>query len=135
MAGEKKERIVAVVEDDDSYRGAVQRLLKAEGFRVRSFSSAEDFLNSDGQNETGCLIADIRMPGMSGLELQSKLNSDHCSIPTIFITAHGDEKMRLQAMRGGAVKFLAKPFYGETLLEAVRVALELESCSKLAPPS
>ena len=64
------------------------------------------------------------MPGMSGLELQSKLNSDHCPIPTIFITAHGDEKMRLQAMRGGAVKFFTKPFDGETLLEAVRVALE-----------
>jgi FixJ family two-component response regulator len=124
MAREKKEKIVAVVEDDESYRGAVQRLLKSEGFRVQSFGSAEDFLSSDQQNETGCLIADIRMAGMSGLDLQSKLNSDHCPIPTIFITAHGDEKMRLQAMRGGAVKFLAKPFDGETLLEAVRVALE-----------
>jgi FixJ family two-component response regulator len=120
----EKEKIVAVVEDDESYRRAVQRLLRSEGFRVRSFGSAEDFLNSDQQNETGCLIADIRMAGMSGLDLQSKLNSDHCPIPTIFITAHGDEKMRLQAMRGGAVKFLAKPFDGETLLEAVRVALE-----------
>jgi FixJ family two-component response regulator len=124
MAGEKKEKMVAVVEDDKSYRGAVQRLLKSAGFSARSFASAEDFLNSGQQHETGCLIADIRMPGMSGLDLQSKLNSDHCPIPTIFITAHGDEKMRLQAMRGGAVKFLAKPFDGEVLLEAVRVALE-----------
>jgi FixJ family two-component response regulator len=124
MAGEREEKMVAVIEDDESYRGAVQRLLKAEGFRVQSFGSAEDFLNSGRQNETGCLIADIRMPGMSGLDLQFKLNSEHCPIPTIFITAHGDEKMRLQAMRGGAVKFLAKPFDGETLLQAVRVALE-----------
>jgi FixJ family two-component response regulator len=123
MASESKEMLVAVIEDDDSYRAAVQRLLKSAGFPVRSFASAEEFLSSDQQHETGCLIADIRMPGMSGLDLQSKLNSDHCPIPTIFITAHGDEKMRLQAMRGGAVKFLAKPFDGETLLGAVRVAL------------
>jgi len=125
MAGEKKEKIVAVVEDDESYRVAVQRLLKSAGLAVQSFASAEAFLNSGQQHETGCLITDIRMPGMSGLELQSKLNSDHSPIPTIFITAHGDEKMRMQAMRGGAVKFLAKPFEGETLLEAVRVALRI----------
>lgn len=116
--------MVAVIDDDESYRFAVQRLLKSAGFLARSFASAEDFLNSGQQQGTGCLIADIRMPGMSGLDLQSKLNFEHCPIPTIFITAHGDEKMRLQAMRGGAVKFLAKPFDGEALLEAVRVALQ-----------
>jgi len=124
MGTESTEKMVAVIEDDDSYRSAVQRLLKAAGFRVRSFASAEDFLSSGQQQTTGCLIADIRMPGMSGLDLQSKLNSDHCPIPTIFITAHGDEKIRLQAMRGGAVKFLAKPFDSDTLLEGVRVALD-----------
>ena len=124
MAREMKEKMVAIIEDDESYRVAVQRLLKSAGLSVQSFGSAEAFLNSGQQHETGCLITDIRMPGMSGLELQSKLNSDHCPIPTIFITAHGDEKMRLQAMRGGAVKFLAKPFDGETLLEAIRVALQ-----------
>ena len=102
--------MVAVIEDDESYRVAVQRLLKSAGLSVQSFGSAEAFLNSGQQHETGCLITDIRMPGMSGLELQSKLNSDHCPIPTIFITAHGDEKMRLQAMRGGAVKFLIEAF-------------------------
>src|SRR5882757_1691667 len=124
MAGDRKDKMVAVIEDDESYRVAVERLLKSAELSVRSFCSAEAFLNSGQQHETGCLISDIRMPGMSGLELQSKLNSDHCPIPTIFITAHGDEKMRLQAMRGGAVKFLMKPFDGETLLEAVRIALE-----------
>ena len=124
MAGESKERLVAVIEDDESYRVAVRRLLKSAGLSVELFDSAEAFLDSGRQHETGCLISDIRMPGMSGLELQSKLNSEQCPIPTIFITAHGDEKMRLQAMRGGAVKFLVKPFDGETLLEAVRVALE-----------
>ena len=125
MARERKEKIVAVIEDDESYRVAVERLLKSAGVAVESFGSAEAFLNSGQQEETGCLISDIRMPGMSGLELQSKLNSDHCPIPTIFITAHGDEKMRLQAMRGGAVKFLVKPFDGDTLLEAVRAALNI----------
>jgi FixJ family two-component response regulator len=124
MARLRKGKMVAIIEDDESYRVAVQRLLKSAGFSVQSFASAEDFLSSGQQRETGCLITDIRMPGMSGLDLQSKLNSDHCPIPTIFITAHGDEKMRLQAMRGGAVKFLAKPFDGEILLEAVQVALK-----------
>jgi FixJ family two-component response regulator len=123
MAIESKGKMVAVIEDDESYRVAVERLLKSAGLPAQSFGSAEAFLNSGCQHETGCLISDIRMPGMSGLELQSKLTSDHCPIPTIFITAHGDEKIRMQAMRGGAVKFLAKPFDGETLLEAVRVAL------------
>jgi FixJ family two-component response regulator len=124
MAREVTGKMVAVIDDDESYRVAVQRLLKTADLSVQSFGSAEAFLNSGQQHETRCLIADIRMPGMSGLELQSKLNSDHCPIPTIFITAHGDEKMRLQAMRGGAVKFLMKPFDGETLLDAVRVALK-----------
>ena len=125
MAREKKQT-VALVEDDDSYRVAVQRLLKSAGFSVQSFATAEDFLRSGRQHETGCLITDIRMPGMSGLDLQAKLNADHCLIPTIFITAHGDEDMRLQAMRGGAVKFMVKPFDGEILLESVRAAFEAE---------
>ena len=123
MASGRKDKMVAVIEDDESYRVAVQRLLKSAGFSVQSFVSAEDFLRSGRQHETGCLITDIRMPGMSGLDLQARLNADHCLIPTIFITAHGDEEMRLQAMRGGAVKFMLKPFDGATLLESVRVAL------------
>jgi FixJ family two-component response regulator len=120
-------KLVAIVEDDESYRLAVQRLLKSAGFSAQSFACAEEFLDSGCQRETGCLIADIRMPGMSGLDLQAKLNADHCPIPIIFVTAHGDEKMRLQAMRGGAVKFLAKPFDGAILLEGVRAALGSEA--------
>ena len=116
-------KIVAVVEDDESYRLAMQRLLKSAGFSVQSFTCAEDFLDSGLQWETGCLIADIRMPGMSGLDLQAKLAADRCPIPIIFVTAHGDEKMRLQAMRGGAVKFLPKPFDCAILLEGIRAAL------------
>lgn len=118
--------MIAIVDDDEAFRAALQRLLKSAGLSVRSFASAEDFLKSGQQSDTGCLIADIRMPGMSGLDLQTKLNAEHCPIPTIFITAHGDEKMRLQAMRGGAVKFLAKPFDGATLLDSVRAALGSE---------
>jgi FixJ family two-component response regulator len=126
MAAVGNAKLVAVVDDDEAFRAALQRLLKSAGFSVRSFASAEDFLDSGQQHETGCLIADIRMPGMSGLDLQAKLNAEHCPIPTIFITAHGDETLRLQAMRGGAVAFLAKPFDGAILLESVRVALERE---------
>ena len=124
MARGEKPKMVAVVDDDESFRGALQRLLKSAGFHMRTFSSAEDFLKSGQQHDTGCLITDIRMPGMSGLDLQATLNADHCPIPTIFITAHGDEKLRLQAMRGGAVKFLAKPFDDAILLESVRTALK-----------
>src|ERR1700743_1800089 len=127
MARETVPKMVAVVEDDEWYRLAMQRLLRSAGFSVQSFACAEDFLDSGGQRETGCLIADIRMPGMSGLDLQAKLNEDHCPIPSIFVTAHEDEKMRLQKLRGGTVKFLAKRFDGEILLEGVRAALAIEA--------
>jgi FixJ family two-component response regulator len=119
-----KNKLVAIVDDDDLMRGALQGLLKAVGLPARAFASAEEFLQSGQQHETACLIADIRMPGMSGLELQAKLNAERCRIPTIFITAHGDAKMRMQALRAGAVEFLAKPFDDEVLLENVRAALE-----------
>jgi FixJ family two-component response regulator len=123
MAIQSKTELVAIVDDDDLMRGALQGLLKAGGLPARAFASAEDFLQSGQQHHTACLIADIRMPGMSGLELQAKLNAEHCRIPTIFITAHGDEKMRMQALRAGAVEFMAKPFDDEALLESVRAAL------------
>src|SRR3979409_1929985 len=124
MADLEKTNMVAIVDDDDLMRSALQGLLKAVGMPAQAFASAEDFLKSGQQHQTACLIADIRMPGMSGLELQAKLNAEHCRIPTIFITAHGDAKMRMQALRAGAVEFLAKPFDDETLLETVRAALE-----------
>lgn len=99
--------------------------MKAVGHSTQTFASAEEFLNSGQHLETACLIADIRMPGMSGLDLQARLNSEHCRIPTIFITAHGDTNMRMQALRAGAVEFLAKPFSDDVLLEHVRAALDL----------
>jgi FixJ family two-component response regulator len=124
MAIQANGKLIAVIDDDESVRTALQELLKSAGLPARSFASAEEFLKSGQQRQTGCVIADIRMPGMSGLEMQAKLNADHCRIPTIFITAHGDEKMRMQALRAGAVEFLSKPFDDEVLLDSVRAALE-----------
>jgi FixJ family two-component response regulator len=124
MAIRKRGKMVAIVDDDDLMRSALQGLLKSAGLSAKAFASAEEFLKSGQQHEVGCLVTDIRMPGMSGLELQAKLNADHCRIPTIFITAHGDEKMRMQALRAGAVEFMAKPFDDEALLDSVRAALE-----------
>ena len=124
MEMETKSSLVAIVDDDDSLREALQGLLKATGFPAEAFPSAEAFLSSGHQQKTACLITDIRMPGMSGLELQARLNADRYRIPIIFLTAHGDEKMRMQALRAGAVEFLAKPFDAEALLENVRAALE-----------
>jgi len=124
MAVQRKRNMVAIVDDDDLIRSAVQGLLKSAGLPSQAFASGEEFLNSGQQHQVRCLVADIRMPGMTGLELQAKLNAEHCRIPTIFITAHGDEKMRMQALRAGAVEFLAKPFDDEALLESVRAALE-----------
>ena len=123
MSGHKDNQLVAIVDDDDSVRGTLQELLRSAGFPSLAFESAEAFLGSGHQQETACLITDIRMPGMSGLELQARLNAERCRIPTIFITAHGDEEMRFQALRAGAVEFLPKPFDDEVLIESIRAAL------------
>ena len=124
MDVQRNTRLVAIVDDDDLMRSALQGMLKSVGLPSQAFASAEEFLTSGQRHETGCLIADIRMPGMSGLELQARLNAEHCRIPTIFITAHGDAKLRMQALRAGAVEFLGKPFDDEVLLGSVRAALE-----------
>jgi FixJ family two-component response regulator len=124
MSSEQSSRFIAIVDDDRSVQTALQDLIESEGLSTLCFGSAEQFLDSGAQYKAACLIADIRMPGMSGLELQTKLNAEQCRIPIIFITAHGDTKMRTQAMRHGAVKFLAKPFDDTVLLEAVHAALE-----------
>src|ERR1700679_3907919 len=124
MAVQGKAKMVAIVDDDDLMRTALLGLLKSAGLLAQAFASADEFLRSGHQHDTACLVTDIRMPGMFGLELQAQLNADRCRIPTIFITAHGDAKMRMQAMRAGAVEFLAKPFDDEALLESVRAAME-----------
>jgi FixJ family two-component response regulator len=123
MATQGSSTFVAIVEDDDLMRSALQRLLKAAGLPAIAFESAEEFVQSGAQHRTSCLITDIRMRGMSGLDLQARLNAEQISIPTIFITAHGDARMRMQALRAGAVEFMAKPFDDEVLLKTVRAAL------------
>lgn len=125
MATQIREKVVAIVDDDESMRSALQGLMKVAGLPAQTFASAEDFLNSGKQCKTACLITDIRMPGMSGLDLQARLNSERCRIPTIFITAHGDTEIQMQAVRAGAVEFLVKPFNKDVLLDHVRAAMEL----------
>jgi FixJ family two-component response regulator len=117
-------RIVAIVDDDQSVQRSLQDLIESEGLSARCFSSAEQFLESQVRSKVACMIADIRMPGMSGLELQAKLRAERCRIPVIFITAHGDAEMRIHAMREGAVEFLSKPFDDAVLLEIVHAALK-----------
>ena len=117
--------MIAIVDDEELVRTSLQRLLKMAGYTVAVFPSAEEFLKSGCLQDVRCLIADIRMPGMSGLDLQSELNAEDYQIPIIFITAHGDEKMRIRAMRDGAVAFLAKPFDNTVLLERVKACLNV----------
>jgi FixJ family two-component response regulator len=119
-------RWIAIVDDDELMRGALQGLLREAGLPARSFASAEEFLDSGAQHFSSCLIADIRMPGMSGLDLQARLNTEQVRIPIIFITAHADERVRMLAMSSGAVELLAKPFDDEALLVSVRAALSVE---------
>jgi FixJ family two-component response regulator len=120
----EKPELVAIVDDEESVRSALLGQMKVAGISALAFVSAEEFLGSGEQERTACLIADIRMPGMSGLELQSKLNAERYRIPIIFITAHGDERLRMQALRGGAAEFLTKPFDDEKLIDSVRAALD-----------
>ena len=122
MTNKSTSQLVAIVDDDRSVQNALKDLLESAWLSARCFGSAEEFLESDERNETACLVADIRMPGMSGLELQSKLKAEGSRIPIIFITAHGDENNKIQAMKAGAVEFLSKPFDDEVLLEKVRAA-------------
>jgi FixJ family two-component response regulator len=124
MRSQQSSRLIAIVDDDRSVQIALQDLIESEGLSTLCFGSAEQFLNSGAQHKAVCLIADIRMPGISGLELQTKLKAERCRISIIFITAHGDAKMQTQALRDGAVKFSAKPFDNTVLLEAVHAALE-----------
>src|SRR5260370_36250134 len=124
VASGEKSTVIAIVDDDELVRNALVGLMKAAGFTALAFESGEEFLNSGELERTACLIADIRMPGMSGLELQSELKKDHRRIPIIFITAQGDEKMRMQALRAGAVRFLTKPLDRGGLLDSVRTRLD-----------
>jgi len=125
MVSQQRAKVVAIVDDDELIRESLGGLMKAAGFPAVTFASGEEFLNSGEQENTACLIVDIRMLGMSGLELQSKLSKDDRRIPIIFITAHRDENTRMQALRAGAVKFLTKPVDKGVLIDSVRTALNI----------
>lgn len=116
--------IVVIVDDDECIRSSLEGLMDAAGFEAQTFASAEEFLNCELSCETGCVITDIRMPGMSGLELQQTLKAKGCRLPIIFITAYGNAEMRLGAMGEGAIAFLTKPFDDEALLDSVRAVLK-----------
>jgi FixJ family two-component response regulator len=115
--------LIAIVDDDESVREALWGLVRSVGFAASAYASAEEFVNSGQADCADCLILDVRMPGMSGIELQRVLVAGHCEIPLIFITAYEDEGMRAQALKNGAQAVLIKPFSEEALLDAIQAAL------------
>ena len=115
---------VFVIDDDDQMRAAMQRLLKSVGLRAEAFASPQEFLRRKLPDGPSCLILDVRLPGMSGLDVQRKLTETGLQIPVIFITGHGDIPMTVKAMKSGAVEFLTKPFRDQDLLDAIQQALE-----------
>ena len=117
-------KLIAIVDDDESVLRSLQDLIESDGLTALCFGSSEQFLDSEARSNAACLIADIRMSGMSGLELQAKLKAERCPLPIIFITAHGDAEMRIRAVREGAVEFLSKPFDDAVLLQIVHTTLE-----------
>jgi FixJ family two-component response regulator len=120
---ERRARAVCIVDDDESLRRSVGNLLSSVGFRAEMFASAEEFLESAHRSNTGCLVLDLRMTGMNGLDLLRHLAATGSRIPAIILTAHGDEEARRQSLEAGAVAFLTKPFRSDVLLDAVRTAL------------
>ncbi|WP_166303790.1 response regulator transcription factor [Bradyrhizobium sp. 2S1] len=116
--------LISVVDDDASVRAATENLLKSRGYIVQTFASAEDFLRSPRLNETSCVISDLQMPVMSGLDLLAEMRARCHGVPFIFITAFPNDRVRASALDAGAIGFLAKPFAGHTLIECLDAALQ-----------
>jgi FixJ family two-component response regulator len=125
------ESIVFLIDDDPSFRRSTQMLMETAGFEVSSFASAEEFLRSRQPNVPACLVLDVRLPRLSGLDLQRELFKAGIQIPIIFITGHGDIPMTVQAMKAGAVEFLTKPFREQELLDTVRRAIDSDRAARL----
>jgi FixJ family two-component response regulator len=123
---------IFIVDDDAAVRDALKLLLRSVGQAVETFGSAQEFLDAYSEDRPGCLVLDIRMPGMSGLELQQKLNEKHSILPIIFITGHGDVPMAVEAMQAGAVDFIQKPFRDQDLIDRINQALEKDSANRAA---
>jgi FixJ family two-component response regulator len=122
--------IVFIVDDDISVRDALRNLLRSVGLRVETFGSAQEFLATPPPDSPACLVLDVRLPGLSGLDLQRKLAEMKMDVPIIFITAHGDIQMSVRAMKGGAVEFLTKPFRDQDLLDAVQHAIDRDRAAR-----
>ena len=127
---EESESIVYIIDDDPLYRASAERLVRSVGFRVKSFDSAGEFLSSRRPNVPSCLVLDVRMPGLSGLDLQLELAKVGLQIPIIFVTGHGDIPMTVQAMKSGAVEFLPKPFRDQALLDAINQAIARDTVAR-----
>lgn len=123
---------IFIVDDDAAVRDALKLLLRSVGQAVETFGSAQEFLDAYSEDRPGCLVLDIRMPGMSGLELQQKLNEKHSILPIIFITGHGDVPMAVEAMQAGAVDFIQKPFRDQDLIDRINQALEKDAANRSA---
>src|ERR1700723_3666234 len=123
-AGETS-KVIAIIDDNEAMQDSLRDLMEAAGLVARCLGSAEEFLASGLHRRAACLITDILMPKMSGLELQARLKDEDCDIPIIFVTAYGDARMRIQAMREGAVEFFEKPFDHQLLLKTVRAAVDM----------
>jgi FixJ family two-component response regulator len=119
--------VISIIDDDESVRNATTRLVQSLGFAALTFSSARDFLRSARRHDISCLITDIQMPDISGIELQSILFAEGENVPIIFITAFPDEGIRTRALKAGAVGFLSKPFEGSTLIQCIADALKTQS--------
>ena len=122
--GIPKVALISIVDDDESVREALKSLIDSVGFHAEVFASAEEFLHSQSLAKTDCLIADVRMPGIDGLELQDRLKTANSNIPIIFISAHDDGDARARGLRAGAVDFLQKPFSEDSLLRAISISLD-----------
>jgi FixJ family two-component response regulator len=122
--------IVFVVDDDASARDALESLIRSAGLKVQTFESAEEFLIYERKDVPGCLVLDVRMPGLTGMELQQRLKNLDREIPIIFITGHGDVPMSVQAMKAGAMEFLMKPFIDQNLIDAIQVALQRDQATR-----
>jgi len=120
-----KRPMISIVDDDESVREATMSLMRAAGYEPEAFPCARDFLNSEQAQRTDCLIADVQMPGMSGIELHGQLVRSGKTIPTVLITAHPDEKARQRAMKAGVICYLAKPFNEDELLDCIQTALDM----------
>ena len=128
QASRHTSKVVAIIDDNESMQESLADLIESGGFEAQCFGSAKAFLESDLHARAACLIVDIRMPKMSGLELQARLKQEECNVPIIFITAYDDAEIRAQAMKEGAVEFLAKPFNHQLLLKMLRGTLDGGTC-------